>query len=146
MTFLDDNERMRINWACADLVRRAMALSDAQKWEELALLYTEDGTMNRPGNPDVQYVGRAAILKAFRDRPPRTARHVIGNLIVDVLSSKAATASSTILLFTGPAGDGGAAVQAHGPILIGAFEDLLRHDGVLEALVRPVRNRAIGKK
>jgi hypothetical protein len=38
MTFLDDGERMRINWAYAELIRRAIVLSDARKWEEATLL------------------------------------------------------------------------------------------------------------
>jgi len=46
--------------------------------------------------------GREAILAGFRARPPRTTRHVVANIRVTVAGATA-TATSQVLLFTGPA-------------------------------------------
>ncbi len=133
---IDDEETMRISWACAQLVRRSIALSDAERWEELSALYAEDAMMNRPSDPGRWFTGRAAILEGFRRRPHRTARHLISNLVVDVISQTEAQASTTVALFVGPARDGSDPVRSVGPVLIGAFDDLLRREGGVWRIAR----------
>jgi len=140
---IDQDERMRIHWACAELVRRSVALSDAERWDDLAALYAEDAEMSRPSDPDRWFKGRAAILESFQRRPPRTARHLIGNLVVEVVSADEARVSTTVALFIGPARDSAAPVRTSGPVVIGAYDDLLRRDGADWRIVRRAGSLAL---
>lgn len=90
------------------------AANDAGEWEAVAATYVEDGRMSRPTAPDDFIEGREAILAAFRARPPRTTRHIVANVRVDV-SGEAATATSQILLFS----------AAGQPPLVGSYHDKL---------------------
>lgn len=83
------------------LIADYAALNDAAEWDQLAALYTPDGRMNRPTQPDTFVEGQAAILAAFKARPPRPSRHIVANIRVDV-SGDTAQATSQILLFTAP--------------------------------------------
>jgi len=114
------DERRAIEWDCARLVSLYANLNDTARWEDVAALYTEDGIMARPTSPDAPIVGRAAILAAFRGRPPRKTRHLCSNVVIDVLSSTDACGESAMVLFT-----------AEGPPLAGSFHDrfVLTTDG-----------------
>lgn len=120
MTALSDDARRAIEWECTRLVNRYANLNDAARWEDVAALYVADGIMTRPSAPDIEIVGRAAILAAFTARPPRTTRHVCANIVVDAESPTAARGTSAMLLFTGGAAP-----------LVGGFTDrfVLTDDG-----------------
>lgn len=122
---MDGETRRAIEQDVARLVILYAALNDAARWEELAALYVEDGLMTRPTAPDDPIVGRAAILAAFRARPPRASRHVAANILVTALSADEAEAESVILLFTGAPADDGPPVRDPGPPLVGTFRDRL---------------------
>jgi len=107
-----DDERRAIETDCARLIALYANLNDAARWDEVAALYAEQGVMTRPTAPDAPIVGRAAILAAFRSRPPRTTRHVCSNVVIDVDSADEARGTSAMLLFTG----------APAP-LVGSFHD-----------------------
>jgi ketosteroid isomerase-like protein len=77
------------------------AHNDAANWEDVAAMFADDGRVSRPIAPDDFTEGRDAILAAFKARPPRTTRHIVSNIRVDI-DGENATASSQILLFTGP--------------------------------------------
>src|ERR1700733_8463170 len=110
----------------AELITRYAALTDAGEWEALAALYTEDGRMNRPMAPDDFIAGRGEILKAFRARPPRSARHVVANILVRLEDDARASATSQLLLFTAQAsGTDSLPVQSAPPPLIGSYHDKL---------------------
>jgi ketosteroid isomerase-like protein len=111
--------------AIAELITRYAALNDAGDWDGVAALYTEEGRMSRPTAPDEFIDGRAAILAAFRARPPRAARHIVANVLVTLDSGRDARASSQILLFTGVAQAGGPPVQSATPPLVGTYHDRL---------------------
>lgn len=98
-------ERLLIDYA---------ALNDAAQWEALAALYVPDGRMSRPTAPDAFITGADAILAAFLARPPRTTRHIVANVRVDI-DGDAALATSQILLFT----------AAGQPPLVGSYHDRL---------------------
>lgn len=98
-------ERMIVDYAAAN---------DAADWGRVAAMYAEDGRMNRPTAPEDFVTGREAILAAFEARPPRTSRHVVANIRVDVAGEEA-TATSQILLFT----------AAGQPPLVGTYQDRL---------------------
>jgi ketosteroid isomerase-like protein len=77
------------------------AHNDAANWEDVVAMFADDGRVSRPIAPDDFTQGREAILAAFKARPPRTTRHIVSNIRVDIDGDNA-TASSQILLFTGP--------------------------------------------
>lgn len=112
--------------AIAELITRYAALNDAGDWEALASLYTEDGRMSRPAAPDDFIAGRSAILESFRARPPRAARHIVGNVLVWLENHGRASATSQILLFTGsPSVQGGLPVLSPPAPLVGTYRDRL---------------------
>ena len=98
-------ERMIVDYAAAN---------DAGDWEAVAATYVEDGRMSRPTAPDDFIAGRAAILAAFKARAPRTTRHIVANIRVNV-SGDTANATSQILLFT----------AAGAAPLVGSYHDKL---------------------
>jgi 3-phenylpropionate/cinnamic acid dioxygenase small subunit len=112
---MDDTYAWMAKAAIAELITRYAALNDAGDWDGVAALYTEAGRMSRPTAPDQFIDGRAAILAAFRARPPRTSRHIIANVLVTLDSETEARASSQMLLYT----------QAQTPPLIGTYQDRL---------------------
>jgi len=107
------DERRAAEWDCTRLVHLYANLNDAARWTDVAALYAPDGRMTRPTAPDQPVVGREAILAAFEDRPPRTTRHVCGNVVIEIESDTAARGSSAMLLFA----------AADAPPLVGGFED-----------------------
>ncbi len=115
-TGLTEDARRAIEWDCAALINLYATLNDAARWAEVAALYTEDGSMARPSDPNVAIVGRAAILAAFESRPARTTRHITANIVVTALDADTATATSAMLLFT----------AADALPLVGGFTDRLR--------------------
>lgn len=119
-------DSVRIEHECAKLIIRYAALNDAGRWDEVAAMYIEDGRMNRPTAPDDFVEGREAILASFLARPARAAKHVCCNIVVTVQDADHATATSTILLFTGEnADDGGLPFQSAKPPLVGSYDDRL---------------------
>lgn len=88
--------------ACERLIIDYAALNDAGDWNAVAALYIADGRMSRPTAPDDFLEGRDAILAAFNARPSRASRHICANIRISVCSGGTATATSQILLFTGP--------------------------------------------
>jgi ketosteroid isomerase-like protein len=98
---MDETHAWMAKAAIAELITRYAALNDAGDWDGVAALYTEAGRMSRPAAPEEFIDGRAAILAAFRARPPRIARHIIANVLVTLDGATDARASSQILLFTG---------------------------------------------
>ncbi len=123
---MDRDERHAIEHDCERLIRRYVNLNDAQDWEAVADLYTEDARFARPSNPDEFIVGRASILASFRARPPRAQRHVIANTVVDVEGPATARAFSVIVLYQGDPATRGElpAMNADSPI-VGTFRDLM---------------------
>jgi ketosteroid isomerase-like protein len=98
-------ERMIVAYAAAN---------DAGEWDSVGAMYVTEGRMSRPTAPDDFIEGRDAIVAAFKARPPRTSRHIVANIRVDVIGD-AATATSQILLFT----------AARAVPLVGSYHDKL---------------------
>jgi SnoaL-like domain len=97
---MNDTQRMVAEHAIARMIIRYAVLNDAGDWDAVASMYVADGRMSRPVSPDDFVEGRAAILAAFKARPPRTTRHICANIVVDVESETSASATSQIMLFT----------------------------------------------
>lgn len=121
-----EDQRRAIEADCEKLIRRYVNLNDAQDWDAVANLYTQDARFARPSKPGEFVEGRAAILASFTARPPRAQRHVIANTVVDVADADNARAFSVIVLYMGDtADDGGLPVQDAKSPLIGTFTDKL---------------------
>jgi ketosteroid isomerase-like protein len=119
-------ERRAIEADVERLIKRYVNLNDAQDWEAVAALYTEDARFARPSKPGEFVAGRAAILASFRARPPRAQRHVIANVVVDVESPSTARAFSVIVLYQGdPAPEGELPAMSADSPLVGTFTDRL---------------------
>lgn len=95
---MTEDERRGIEADCARLIALYANLNDAGAWDEVAALYTDSGTMTRPTAPDAPLLGRAAILAAFKGRPPRLTRHVCSNVVITVESPDAARGESAMIL------------------------------------------------
>ena len=127
---MTEDERRAIEADCERLIRRYVNLNDAQDWEAVANLYTEDARFARPSKPGEFIEGRAAILESFLARPTRAQRHVSANTVVEVESPAEARAFSVIVLYMGDAADdGGLPVQDPKSPLIGTFTDKLVRTG-----------------
>ena len=123
---MTEDERRAIEADCERLIRRYVNLNDAQDWEAVANLYTEDARFARPSKPGEFIEGRAAILESFLARPARAQRHVIANTVVEVESPTEARAFSVIVLYMGDAADdGGLPVMDAKSPLVGTFTDRL---------------------
>ncbi|WP_081996055.1 nuclear transport factor 2 family protein [Croceibacterium mercuriale] len=123
---MTNDERRAIEADCGRLIRLYANLADAGEWARVAGLYTDDGRFARPSRPGEFVTGREAILASFTARPARPQRHMVGNIVVDVVDGHHATAFSVMLLFTGevPAEGGLAVRDATGP-LVGSYTDRL---------------------
>jgi len=106
----------------ASLVTRYAVLNDDGDFDGMAALFTEDARFIRPSGGD-PIVGRDAILASYQGRPPRISRHLITNIVVDVVSETEATCRSTIVLYT--AAVGALPADANKPALLGGFRDRL---------------------
>ena len=123
---LDEEARRAIETDCERLIKLYVNLNDAQDWPAVAALYTEDARFARPSQPGVFVEGREAILASFLARPARAQRHVIANVVVDVVDADHARAFSVIVLYQGDAAPAGElpAMDPKSP-LIGTFTDQL---------------------
>jgi hypothetical protein len=123
---MNDEQRRAIEGDCERLIKRYVNLNDAQDWEAVAALYTEDARFARPSKPGEFIEGREAILASFLARPPRAQRHVIANIIVDVEGSDSARAFSVIVLYQGdPVPEGQLPAMSADSPLVGTFTDRL---------------------
>lgn len=134
VTTVDSLQRLVIEHACARLMNQFAVLNDSGRFGELAELFVEDAKYARPIAPDAWIEGRAAIQASFEARPKeRVGRHLISNIVVDVLSPERATGVCYALLYSGsvdkPAEKFG--LQAVPPQLVGEYYDefVLTPDG-----------------
>lgn len=121
---MSPEERRAIEADVERLIKRYVNLNDARDWEAVADLYTADARFARPSKPGAFVEGRAAILAAFRARPPRAQRHLIANVVVEVDSPSSARAFSVIVLYQGdPAPEGELPAMGADSPLVGTFTD-----------------------
>ena len=83
---MDDLTRLRIENACGKLPLLFARYADNGDHAALAALFTEDCEFARPFQPDHPFYGRDRVQAIFRDRPPILVRHIVSNVLVDVVS------------------------------------------------------------
>lgn len=118
-------DRLMAEDACRRLILESASRADAPDAEGLSNLYTPDGVLVRPGAEPLQ--GRAAIAAAYRGRPvERITRHLLTNVVVAVASRHAASAVSTVLLWSTDQGEscGPFGRPAHPRQVVGEFHDV----------------------
>jgi hypothetical protein len=99
---MHEQERQAIELACAKLINQFAVYNDAARYEELAALFTADGSYARPTDPDNYLKGRAAILAAFKGRPAeKLTRHLITNILIEVASPASAEGICYVTLYAG---------------------------------------------
>lgn len=123
MTPLD---RLLAEHEIAGVITRYAVANDDGDYDALAALFTDDARFTRPSGGD-PIVGRAEIRASYEGRPPRISRHLITNIVVDIVSASEATARSTIVLYTAPVG--ALPAIANKPALLGGFRDRLIKTG-----------------
>lgn len=123
---MTEAERLIIEAACAKLPLRFALLLDAQRYAEVAELFTRNGSFARPTAPTAAIEGQANILAAFQKRPAdKLSRHLISNVVIDVLGPDRAVGSCYALLYTASVNDKAEqfGLQAQPLQYVGGFED-----------------------
>ncbi len=128
MSDVSTADRVAIVQECSQLIARFARSNDDRDADALAGMFTEDGVFVRPTKPDDPYKGREAIREAFRAKPASlVTRHLVANVIVDVISTSEAKVHSYLLLYTAPATETGLP-KADPKQLFGAFDDVIVKD------------------
>jgi len=119
---------LSIQHVCSRLILQYAYLNDERRFQELAMLFTENAVLYRPSAPAQAIHGRPAILQAFEKRPPQAMTfHLCSDILVDVLDPERAVGRSRILLLsaTRPEDDQLATVESKMPVP-GIFHDTFR--------------------
>ena len=99
-----------ISWDCEQTVLRLFGAMDALDYEHVADAFVADGVWHRAGKA---LRGHDAIVAAMNERPTgRLVRHVITNVVIDVLDETRATGRCYVTAYAGPAGSEPPAINA----------------------------------
>ncbi len=118
---MKDKKRLRIEAEVAKLPLLFAKFADNGDHAALADLFTEDCQLARPFQPDHPYHGREAVQAIFRDRKPILVRHIVSNVLVEVISETEARGSNYLTMLSSH--EGTTPPQAAGAIYVGGFED-----------------------
>jgi ketosteroid isomerase-like protein len=122
---MTETERLLIEQACARVVVQFSNFNDMRDYEALCSLFTEDAAFARPTDPGNYLNGRDHILAAFKARPnDRITRHLISNIVIDVVDGSHAKGACYATLFMALADAEPAmfGVKASASQLIGEFD------------------------
>ena len=93
-------ETMLIEHACERLVKQFCHGNDFNAIEAMADVFAEDGSFARPLDPTNPTVGRDAIYAMLKARGPRVTRHMMSNILIDVISADEARGVSYVTFIT----------------------------------------------
>lgn len=100
---MDTEQLQSIEAACTRLINLYYHYNDNRDFKAASTLFTEDGALARPTDPENYTIGRENILAAWESRPnDRIARHVISNIIITVADSEHASGTCYATLFMAP--------------------------------------------
>ncbi len=119
-------DKLQIANQCTEQIYRYARLFDAGAFEAVSALFTEDGVLTRPSEPDRPIHGRSAILAAFTSRPPRPTRHVLSGVEISIESATRAAALSTVVVYAGDPSETAATIAS---IAVGGYTDVFRRVG-----------------
>jgi hypothetical protein len=118
---MDDLARLLIERECAQLPLLFAKHADSGDHEAIAQLFTEDCIFARPFQPEYPFHGRAAVQGVFRNRPPILVRHMVTNIMVEVLSETEARGTNYLAMLSSHAST--VPPQEAGGLYVGGFED-----------------------
>lgn len=118
---MDAATRLLIEHECGKLPLLFAKYADDGDHAALADLFTENGTYDRPFSPGFPFHGRDRIQAIFRDRPPILVRHLVTNVLVDVLSETEARGSNYVVMMSNH--DLVEPPQSSNGIFVGGFAD-----------------------
>ncbi len=118
---MDDLARLLIERECARLPVLFALHADSGDHAALADLFTEDCEFARPFQPDHPFHGRDRVQAIFRDRPPILVRHIVTNVLVDVIDENRARGSNYLAMLSSHAST--VPPQEAGGLYVGGFED-----------------------
>ncbi|MEO5706853.1 MAG: nuclear transport factor 2 family protein [Alteraurantiacibacter sp.] len=118
---MNDKKRLRIEAEVAKLPLLFAKYADNGDHAALADLFTEDCQLSRPFQPDHPYFGRASVQAIFRDRPPILVRHIVTNVLVEVISETEARGTNYLMMLSSH--EGVEPPQPSGAIYVGGFDD-----------------------
>lgn len=118
---MDDLARIRIENACGKLPCLFAKYADNGDHAALADLFTRDCKFARPFQPQYPFYGRERVQAIFRDRPPILVRHIVSNVLVDVISETEARGHNYLTMLSSHAST--EPPQEAGGIYVGGFED-----------------------
>ena len=110
---MDALTQLRIERDCGRLPFLFAKYADNGDHSALAALFTEDCEFARPFQPDHPFYGRDRVQAIFRDRPPILVRHIVSNVLVEVISETEARGTNYLAMLSchstteGPAPAGG---------------------------------------
>lgn len=118
---MKDKKRLRIEAEVGRLPLLFAKYADNGDHEALADLFTPDCQLARPFQPDHPYHGREAVQAIFRDRKPILVRHIVTNVLVEVISETEARGTNYLTMLSSH--EGIEPPQPSGAIYVGGFED-----------------------
>jgi hypothetical protein len=118
---MKDKKRLRIEQEVAKLPLLFAHYADNGDHAALADLFTENCEFARPFQPDLPFYGRDRVQAIFRDRKPILVRHIVSNVLVDVISETEARGTNYLTMLSSH--DGLEPPQPSGAIYVGGFED-----------------------
>lgn len=118
---MNDKKRLRIEAEVGKLPLLFAKYADNGDHEALADLFTEDCQMSRPFQPDHPYHGRERVQAIFRDRKPILVRHIVTNVLVEVISEHEARGTNYLTMLSSH--EGVEPPQPSGAIYVGGFDD-----------------------
>ena len=124
-----DRESASIERACTRIVHAYAKLADFGDAAGAAALFAESGRLEMP-NGQV-FAGRDAVRMRLEQQPgSQVSRHVISNVLVDVVDANSASGTCYLSLYRGTRNAEGVLPLA-APFLIGHYEDrfVLTPDG-----------------
>ena len=109
--------------ACAKLLNQFTTLNDAGRYEDMAALFAEDGRFASPMVPDPFVTGREAIRDSFEERRNESvSRHLLSNIVIDVIDEKSAKGSAYSFLILGmPENNAELGIKANSSQFVGDY-------------------------
>ena len=119
---MDDLERFVIEHACMKLMVGYCVHADHGRADEFAALFAEDGAWVQGSGDEIR--GREALRGYILGRPGRTlTRHLITNLLVDVISANSASGTAYALVFRERDYDGSGSATIPPPGAVIEYQD-----------------------
>jgi hypothetical protein len=115
-------KRILAERACERLVHLYARLADAGDAAGAAALFAADGVLEMPGGK--RFAGQEAVRGRLEEQPrDQVSRHIIGNLLVDVLDDQHARGFCYFTLYRGVRATDSGPLSSQVPFVVGQYED-----------------------